>query len=178
MERYKEVDLPNLKERSIFFDANILVYIFFVIDPNNWGQKNYSRIFSEIVKQGNDKVIDVTVISEVVNRSLRLDYKNYLTRNNLDEYSMPYKRFRESSAGKVAIHNTSDMLRYTILPQFNVVGKVWSKDDIDELLSTNGDFNDQLLARLCSDNDFVMLTNDVDFKDFDIDILSLNNKIK
>lgn len=42
MRLYKEVDLPNLKERTIFFDANILVYIYFVVNPNNWGQVNYT----------------------------------------------------------------------------------------------------------------------------------------
>ena len=40
------------------------------------------------------------------------------------------------------------------------------------------DFTDKAIERVCSENSFVLLTNDKDFKDSTIDILSCNRNLR
>lgn len=173
---YKEADIPRLKERTIFFDANILFSLFFTIDPNDWAQINYSRIFSKLKNSENKLVFDVIIVSEVVNRALRMEYKKHLRKYGIKEHDVPYKEFRNSEEGKIAWQKTCEMMCNVILPQFSVVEKSWNKDEIDMILGLQGDFNDLLIANLCKEKNYVLLTNDTDFVEADVDVLSLNSR--
>lgn len=176
MKRYKESDISNLSERIIFFDANVLISIFFTINPHDWAQINYSRVFSELLNRKIQLIFDITVVSEVVNRALRMEYKAFLRKNNEDEDVLTFKDFRNSESGVSAWQKTRDMMCDVIFPQFNIIQKGWGKDEIEETLSIQGDFNDLLIVNLCSEKDYVLLTNDLDFVDTNIDILTLNGK--
>ena len=43
---------------------------------------------------------------------------------------------------------------------------------VDEL-----DFSDKAIIRICEDNQFILLTNDTDFKNSNIDIISCHKKM-
>ncbi len=172
---YKDDDIHLLKGRTIFFDANILLSIFYTIAPNDWAQKNYSRVFAKLIENQNKIAFDVTIVSEVINRALRMEYKTYIRKKDINEKDLSYKSFRNSEDGKSAWLKTYEMMRDIILPTFSVEEKCWSKDELDQILTLEGDFNDQLIANLCIERDYVLLTNDADFKNEDLDILSLNS---
>lgn len=171
---YKEEDIPDLKDRVIFFDANIIFSIYFTMNPNDWAQQNYSRVFSKLINAKNPLTLDVTIVSEVVNRALRMEYKTFLRKKTLTEDSFAYKKFRNSGAGRSAWLRIGEMMRDVIFPQFSVSKKSWAKDELDDLLIKQGDFNDQLITSLCIEKNYVLLTNDADFKDTDVEVLSLN----
>ncbi|MFA6702869.1 MAG: PIN domain-containing protein [Dysgonamonadaceae bacterium] len=169
-----EEDIPSIKPRTIFFDANILISLFFLTNPNDHTYKGYSRIFNKLLNQGNKLAIDVIVVSEVVNRALRMEYHNYLSKYNIDRNKEPFKYFRNKKEGKDAINRTRTMMCDVILPQFNIIEKKWGKFELEDLLTRDGDFNDQLIANLCKENSYILLTDDADFIDSDTEILSLN----
>jgi len=171
---YKEEDILHLKERTVFFDANIILSVFYTIDPNNWAQKNYSRVFAKLLNNQNKISFDVIIVSEVINRALRMEYRTYLRKNGIKEKDLSFKNFRDSEAGRHAWRKTSDMMRNVIFPFFLVDEKSWNKDEIDRVLTQEGDFNDQLIANLCIEKNYILLTNDADFKNDNLEILSLN----
>lgn len=172
---YKEDDIPHLNDRVIFFDANILISIYFTISPTDWAQKNYSRVFSKLIAAENKLTFDVTIVSEVINRALRMEYKTHLRKNNIKDAEFSYKNFRDSQEGMSAWVRTNTIIRDTIFPNFAITGKCWTKADMNFLLTQQGDFNDQLIADICREKRFILLTNDADFKNADLEILSLNN---
>lgn len=87
---YTKSQIPQLKERTIFFDANILVYLF-VPTGNRYCENGYSSVFSLLIKQKNKFVVDFIVLSEFINRAIRIDYDNYLQLNNLSKNSLSFK---------------------------------------------------------------------------------------
>lgn len=174
MKRYKEKDIPRLKERTIFFDANILLSIYFTINPHDWAQINYSRVFAKLLDLGNKLIFDITVVSEVVNRALRMEHKAFLRKNKIDDGDLTYKDFRNSEDGVLAWRKTRDMMCDVIFPKFNIIEKGWSKEEIEDTLNLQGDFNDLIVINLCNENNYVLLTNDSDFVNANIDVLSLN----
>jgi predicted nucleic acid-binding protein len=171
---YKEGEILHLKERTVFFDANIILSVFYTIDPNDWAQKNYSRVFAKLIENQNKIAFDVIIVSEVINRALRMEYKTYLRKNDIEEKNLSFKIFRDSESGKYAWQKIREMMRDVILPTFSVDEKSWNKDEIDRVLTQEGDFNDQLIANLCVEKNYVLLTNDADFRNDDLEVLSLN----
>ena len=61
---------------------------------------------------------------------------------------------------------------------FQLDGKIYGKEDIHAMLSpTNQDFTDKAIINLCQEKHFVLLTNDRDFANADLEILSANKKL-
>jgi predicted nucleic acid-binding protein len=59
-----------------------------------------------------------------------------------------------------------------------VIGKAFSKQDIENCLVVDElDFVDKATVTLCQENALILLTNDKDFRDVDLDILTGNPKI-
>jgi hypothetical protein len=64
-----------------------------------------------------------------------------------------------------------------IFPRIKVVDKSFTKDELIQLFVVNRlDFVDKLIVLTCTESNYVLLTNDGDFKDSDVDILS-NNEV-
>lgn len=96
---YYKNQILQLKERAVFFDANILIHLF-VPTGQEYFERTYSSIFGSLIKQINKLIIDFIVLSKFVNRVIRIDYKNYLLLNKLDESNLSYKKYRDSMDGK------------------------------------------------------------------------------
>jgi len=172
--RYSESDIPELTNRSLFFDASILIYLFFTPTLNNL-HKIYKRVFKRLLNTKNITfVLDPFVLSEVINTTFQEEYKLALTENS----NLKYKDFRDSSKGKNALKNIHSIIENLILPRFSIAGKIYDKADLRSLLVENGlDFNDKHICKLCEENHFILFTNDRDFKSSDIEILSMNRNL-
>lgn len=176
--RYKTKNLTELKGRSIFFDANILLYLFFSTSSAKRWQNVYSKIFRGLLNQNLDSLfVNSTVISETINRAFKEEYKLY-TETLGEEDSLSYKEYRNSKAGKAKLFAIYEILSEIILPRFTVEDRLYSKKEINDLLFVDElDFNDKLIYELCKDKGHILLTNDVDYKNCMIDILSENNSL-
>lgn len=166
--------IDKIKDKKVFMDANILLYIFWPMGNQSW-VKEYSSFFKDLLKQKIVIVTDRTTLSEFINRALRYEYETHLRENNLDKRSLPFKEFRDQNYGKETVKEIYSITKEKILNQFEYLDKSFSKEEVLEILDKeNGDFNDQLIAKFCQENSLFFLTNDGDFKNTGIDILTAN----
>jgi len=169
---YSISDISTLSDRQIFFDANILIYLFWPTGSQEWESK-YSSIFGKLLKQNNKMVVDFIVISEVVNRAIRSEYQNFLDSNSLTIRDLPYKKYRDSNDGQEALKDIYLILQKNVIDKFDIADKSFDKKEIEKLLHIdNLDFSDKAIVEICKEQGFVLLTNDKDFAKSDLEILS------
>jgi hypothetical protein len=118
--------------------------------------------------------VDSNVISEVINVVMRREWGQLRASHPELGYDT-FKSFRDSVDGAATQAEINRVIEEEIFPVVEVVERPYSKSDILKLLVIDHlDFVDRLLVLLCSDGDYVLLTNDGDFADSAIDIISNN----
>lgn len=168
-QRFALHDCALVQNKSLFVDANILIYWFWPTGAAYWEEK-YATVFRQLLRQKNQLCVDFLVISEVINRVLRIEHAN-LAKN------IAFKKFRDSDEGQKALNDIHIILKSNVLNRFKVIGKSYSLGDITHFLTVdNLDLVDKATLSLCQENGLVLLTNDIDFENADIDILSGNPK--
>lgn len=168
---YKMNRLKELRNRKVFFDTNILIYLFFDFDDNDW-KNTYRKIFKQLLSLKIPICLDYLVISEFINKCMRIRYEIYCTKAS--EYK--FKEFRNSNDGNILLEDIHTIVR-DFITKFEVIGHVFDKKQITDLLANhNLDFNDKAILTLCKENNLILFTNDIDFKSSDIEILTANNK--
>ena len=175
--RFSKDQLTDIKDRGIFFDANILIYLFWPTGAQEC-VKTYSSLYNSLLKLNTTCYVDFIIVSEFVNRTIKLEYNNYLWRTNREFADYPYKKYRDSQDGKDILTDIYMIIEGSILGNFQVIGKGFNEKEIRESLQVDClDFSDKAIEMICKENDFVLLTNDSDFRFSDIDILSLRDRI-
>ncbi len=171
--RYNLTEIFRLSKKRIFFDANILIYLFW--PTNSSWERQYSTIYNRLLQQKNDMVVDFIVISEVINRAIRFEYDNYCEQNNIPKDDLPFKAYRDNQEGQEALDDIYQIVKRKIVNKFTIAGKSFTKTDIEGFLQNDGlDFSDKGIAALCKENDFVLLTNDKDFATVNVELLTSN----
>lgn len=171
---YRVGDISQLRDRDIFFDANILLYLYFATSSMKYWSTQYSAIFSQLIKNGNRLFVDYNVLSEVVNKELRSSHDHHKAVHGKSDY----KIWRNSADGQNAEIRTYTIVRSMLSSVFQLEGKIYGKEDIHAMLNpTNQDFTDKAIINLCQEKHFVLLTNDRDFANADLEILSANKKL-
>lgn len=170
-QRYQLEQLGSIKNRALFFDANLLLYIFWPTQSssNQWAISAYSSLFAECIKQKIPTCMDAWVLSEFINRAIRLEK---------DKTAIPdFKIFRKSDEGRQAMRDIHGVVQSKILKCFDVVGKAFDKSDLTSINLENNDFNDQLIQKTCEKYGCILATNDADFVASSLDIISANRKL-
>ena len=177
--KYNSSNIQSITNKKIFLDANILIYLFGFGTPtsSNW-ESQYANLYTKLHNQNNTFVVDYIVISEFVNRAIKIEYDNYLNSNNLDKNSLSYKNYRNSLDGQEALKDIYIIVNDEILNEFEVIEKSYSKDDLKVMCKVDElDFSDKAIIKICEDNQFILLTNDTDFKNSYIDIVSCHKRM-
>ena len=171
--RFTAADIPGLSGRTVFFDANVVMYLFWpVLSEGNWSDK-YASIFGKLLANKNPLAVNSFILSEVINLVLRLEYNGYE-----NAYS-GFKIFRDSSDGRKVQEDIFDILKDKVLNYFSVTDKQMTAADIKNMLAVdNLDFNDKIIVDVCKEYNMVLLTNDADFAAAGIDILSANKRLR
>lgn len=165
--RYSAKDIQKIADREFFFDTNVLFYLYYSTSDSKWQVKAYSGIFSELLKHKSALIIDSHVLSELINRILRIEHKN-------SSSSLDYKPYRDSINGQKMVKQTYNIAKL-ILKKFSISGNKLSTIDIENILTTdNLDFNDKLIEKHCLDNGYILVTNDKDFRATNVEILTAN----
>lgn len=176
MNRYNLTNIHTLGDKKVFFDANILLYLFWSTHP--YFEAQYSIVYTKLKEQKNKLAVHFVVISEVVNRAIKIAYETYLIENSLTRKDMSYKSFRDSADGIEAQEDIYTLVKAKIINDFEIVDTDIYQKEIESMLVIDSlDFSDKLIVTLCKNHEFVLLTNDSDFKNSDIDILTLNHRI-
>lgn len=172
--KYSTQNISELQDRKVFFDANVLIYIFWPSGAYTW-EGSYSQVFSRLLRQSNELCVDFIVISEIINRTHRLEYDKYLRANTISKNELTYKQYRNNAEGQSSLSDIYLMVETNILDTFTIIGKSFSKTEIQSFLTFDPlDFGDKGILLTCQENSCVLLTNDVDFKTSNIDILTAN----
>lgn len=166
-------DVEQLKDKEVFFDANILIYIFWPTASYNW-EKYYASTFAKLLRQKNTLIVDFITISEFINRAIRIEHEKYMNEHSY----LPFKDYRDSHAGQEALSDIYTKIKEDILKRFDVVAHRFFKPDIEKLLVVdNLDIGDKGILEICKTNNYVLLTNDADFNNSDINILTSNPRM-
>jgi predicted nucleic acid-binding protein len=112
--RYNYSDIAFIANRAVFFDANILLYIFWPTGSPSW-EKKYSSIFRKLLTQKDTMVVDFIVISEVVNRAIKTEYEKPLQEKNISRKDLCFKPFRDSRDGPEALHDIYQIVNKKLL---------------------------------------------------------------
>lgn len=171
--RYTASNIPILKNRTVFFDANSLIYIFWPTTPDSKAANDYGSILATLMKNNVNLAINEIVLSEIINRVLRTEFN----KTNLPKEK--FKDFRDSAEGKSVQEDIYKIIKNRILNIFQITNESFSREDFSSMLTTSKlDFNDKLIELLCKKKNMLLLTHDFDFASSDVDILSANRKFK
>jgi len=171
--RYSLNQINLIKNRNVFFDANVLIYIFWPTGSYKW-EEEYSKAFGSLLKQHNNFYTHFLIISEVINRIYRIEYKKHLHKENLKEEQFTFKDYRNSIEGTKTLEDIYSIIK-DVLSNFLVIEKSFNKIEIENFLIVETiDFIDKAILKICLENNFILFTNDKDYKNFNVDILSSN----
>ena len=173
--------MKKINESKVFFDTNIWIFIYCEIaNSNRFKVNKYSRAFSTLRRSGNPIFTDITIISEFVNRYLRIAYYNYLQKEDLKQKDCDFKRgYRITSDFSEAWKNVCNIVNNRILPFTEIINIEYNRKSLGELLDpliVDTDFNDTHIINLCKVNNMHLLTDDGDFKNSGIRVISENQK--
>lgn len=174
---YNLDEINLLKGREIFVDANVLIYLFWSSGKKEW-ERNYAKAFQNLLEQKNKLFVDFLVISEIINRTIRIEYQKHLSQQGKSSNDLTFKDFRNNKEGQEALEDIYIIVQKEILNNFHFFSKSFKQQDVVHFLEVDTlDFVDKAIVQICSENDYVLLTNDSDFRNTEIDLLTCNTKI-
>lgn len=171
--------MHNIHHTKILFDACCLIYIFYPLGKSKQTEIDYSNLYYLHIYNNTKFIpcVHILTISEFINRILRIEFDIYCqNQKRLNPNFNPkdkFKIFRNSQNGQ---SSQKDIFTLTqqILEDFTLV-YTDPKLNLPSLLKVDSlDFTDKILVEACKTQGFTLLTNDLDFKGSDIDILSLH----
>lgn len=97
---------------------------------------------------------------------------------SLYTYFANFKNYRDSKDGKQALEDIYTIVKDDILNRFKIIDKTFSKKEIEDFLDVQDiDINDKAIVNICKENDMILFTNDRDFKNSNVAILSNNPRV-
>lgn len=162
-------DIITAKGQGVFFDANVLIYIFWsIFNRNTTITARYSSIYKFLIKKEIPIFTSCIVLSEVVNRILRIEYHNIGSNKT-------FKEFRNSQEGIRVQEDIYAIIQNQIFSVFTVQDICFTVQQLQSLMNADTiDFNDKIIVEVCKAHNMILLTHDSDFSHTNIDILSKN----
>ncbi|MCY3972789.1 MAG: type II toxin-antitoxin system VapC family toxin [Candidatus Dadabacteria bacterium] len=161
---------------KLFFDTNIWLFTHGINRPNDPKEKAYSNALSQIIKAKSRIYTDVLVVSEFVNTCAKREFSI----RNQGGGKLSFKRFRNSERFKSI---SSDVTRESgkilklcdrLESGFRTLNMQQVLDDYEE---GRIDFNDLVISDICKRNKLILVTDDGDFRNEGIPILTANRKM-
>ena len=148
---------------SYFFDNNVWMFLFAPIANAHKGkQRKYASLFRSIQNMGGTIFVSSLVLSEYVNRCLRLAFNQW--KEDKHAYGADYKKdFRRTEDYKLALEDVKGQV-IAILKCSERKPDDFNAINVDRLLESmyEGDYNDAYYARLCEMSGLKLVTDDHD----------------
>lgn len=169
-------DYPFKSEHKLFVDANVWLFLYGPNSPpEDDKSKIYSAAFKNMLEAQSQIYIDVLIVSEFINRYARTRF--HLCRKNSEQ---SFKKFRRSPSFKGIAKKIAGEVK-TVLKHCKRIKNGFEVLDIedifDEYAEGNSDFNDQIIAAICKREKLQLITDDGDFKDKGISVLTANKRM-
>ena len=172
--RYKagEVRHYNFTARdNLFLDANIWLYLYGPPKPRSYWRSIYESVFNRMLRAKSRIYIDALVLSEFINTYARLKWRD------ASSYPNTFKTFRSSSDFKAVAQDIATHVQQIMKHCVRIESGFTTlsiNNLLDDYISGNSDFNDQVITEICKNNGCTLITNDRDFKTQEIPILTAN----
>ena len=156
---------------KLFLDTNIWLYLYGPAKPRSYWRTIYESVFNRMLRAKSRIYIDVLVVSEFINAYARLKWRD------ASSYPNTFKTFRSSSDFKTVAQNIATHIQQIIKHCARIESGFTTlpmNDLLDDYISGDSDFNDQVITEICKNNGFTLITNDGDFKTQEIPILTAN----
>jgi len=166
MATYTKIYQHHFSNNKYFLDTCVLLFIFssLVTTPQHLQVKvaKYSQALNSIINSQGGIFTSIIVLSEYINRSARETYQTFF-KSKYPNYK-DYRKSQDFIPYAKIIENELE----NILKTLKVINHKNIKKELIDLIkdygSGNKDFNDQLIAELCEDNNIHLITDDKDFK--------------
>lgn len=161
-----------------FFDNNVWMFLFSPIsNANQWQQRVYSGLLRQIQSARATIFINSLVVSEYVNRSLRLAHSLWAQRQA--KSGVRFLDFKRDFRPTEDFENAKKEISVEMLDILSITER--KPDDfnalnLDEILGAKGmDFNDAYYANFCKLNRLILVTDDRDLQHTPLDIVVLTS---
>ena len=175
----KAYDLSSYSFKSedrILVDTNIWLYLFPAPgNPHQRYAQQYSTGFANLVSAQAQPILDPMVLSEYLNRYIRIEWAG--------NYKGTYPRFKDfrNSSDFSEVASSAKTFAKKILNFCQVHSIPASELDLSLALadfsSGNVDFNDAILVDICKKRNLKLMTNDGDFQNGGIEVLTTNPRL-
>ncbi len=155
---------------KIFVDTNILIFLFSpsYVRTNSDQVDKYSAVFSKLIEMKCDLYVNSHVVSEFINRCIRIDYDNNFNINHDKNYKSDYRGSDDYlKTIKIVLKELKKFLK--LVKHINDDFESFDISAAYESTKEN-DFNDLIIADTVNKNNLKLLTDDKDFKDIGINI--------
>ncbi len=156
----------NIEESdNVFIDTNILIFLFSpsFVNSREFQVEKYSSIMSLLIQKKCKLFINELVVSEFINRCMRIDFERNFNKNNDKNFKRDYRKSQEyKDTLKIVINELNKFLKFS---------KQINDDFINFEISENieADFNDLIIADTVKKNNLKLLSDDGDYEALDID---------
>lgn len=166
---------PNEK---LVLDANVWLLLHCPQgDPHDYRVTVYSAAFRRMLEAKSVIHIDATILGEFINRYARLVHGLLREKGSAPE---DFKKFRKSALFKPVARNIAASAR-KILNDAHRVDTGFDTLDAHEVLTDYEtgyhDFNDLIIAELCSAKGFALVTDDADFVKSKLNVLTTKDRL-
>ena len=158
----------------LLLDANIWLYIHGINDPNSNRTRVYSDALRRILEAKSCIFIDVLITSEFINTFTRIAWKQ------TTKGCIPFKKFRKSKSFQKIADDVAARVE-KVLSMCRPIESGFSSMDLPNVFKDfrcrKPDFNDQVLEDLCKQNNMTFLTDDADFGNLGLKVLTANKRL-
>lgn len=169
--RFRCKNIGEWQSNKVFFDTNIVLSLFTPLVLKN-NANEYSRLFGDCLKNSIEMYIDTHVLSEFINKYIRYEYQIYLKINNISPLELKFKSYRSLPEGVKAMELVESIVKNRLLKRFLLARKAFVNGDIAALSFSGADFNDLIILEICKENALALVTDDSDFLNAEIAIIS------
>jgi predicted nucleic acid-binding protein len=170
-------ELQELERTWLFLDANTILFRFWKKFTNNTRAADYADLFDLLVKDDYMLVVNFNVFSEVINKVEKEEWviwKGWRTLRGYNHHNS-IKDFRDSREGIKIMEKVNQTLINDVLPYVEIAGKIFNTQELAKLLKYDGlDFNDKEIVTICKEKNFAVVTDDFDFYNRNIPVLTCN----
>lgn len=157
----------------LMLDTSVWLLIYGPQVPGDNRVAPYSDALRRILEAKSRVYIDLVVLSELINTYARMKHR-------LVAPKLKFKDFRNTADFQAVTQDIIADVRQ-VMKQCTWIVNSLALPSVDELLEeykrSQSDFNDQLIRALCKQHELTLVTDDSDFKDRNMPILTANRQM-
>lgn len=172
---YRASDFHFSKEHKLLADANFWIFNYSPYCVGESRIAEYSTTLKNILNAKSKLYTNLIIINEVINRLIEDSRKSYINISG----EITKKEYRKCSSYTMA-HEYLNAIINNILKQCVYCDTTTIDINyayiIKQQLLYHADINDIIISKICKTHDLMLITDDLDFSNLNVNVLSANPK--